>query len=471
MTIAAHQPAIGARRRGWNSFRFTWRPDSVTALKVWLGLVLFIPGALVVPAVGAAGRPAVLFGCAFILWWMASRLVTREPVTHHLIRIALLGYAAVYLVAYAGGYVRGLNGTESLGSDRSLLITLVHVAVALLAIEFIPNRRRFDDLVLFLIYGGAIVSLTGMLQFWLRFDIAARISIPGLSPNGGGSINAIGSRSGFTRPDALSGHAIAYGVFMAFLFPIAAHYTLHARTRLQRRWRAIATLVIIIGVPISVSRSSVIVFAISALFLASAWSPQMLRRSGVAAVFGVLVFRALVPSLLGTIKSLFTGLGHDPSIQGRTNDYAEVFTYIGERPWLGRGPGTFGPADYILLDNDIIGTIVQIGYIGLTAYLLVFVVATFVAMRLAFRGPSDEIRHLANAMGGAIFASMVSLYFADMAFFAHWIGPTFLLLGLIGTLDRLRYEPSESVADGQEFLKERRRVRRPALVAIGPHST
>ena len=322
------EPSAGGPKTGW----IGWRPDAVSALKAWLALVLFIPAPLVFAPLGAAGRPAVVAGAGFLVWWLASRLVPRPPVRHHALRIALLGYVAVYLAAYASGYVRGLNGIESLGSDRVLLITLAHVAVALVIIEFIPNRRRLDDLVLFLIYGGAIVSLTGMLQFWFGIDIPSRIYIPGLSPNGGGAINSIGDRGGFARVDALSGHPIAYGVFMAFLFPIALHYTLHAPDLTRRRWRTLATLAIIIGVPISVSRSGVVVFVVAALFLVSCWAPRMIRRSGVVFVIGLFVFRAIVPSLLGTIRSLFTGLDNDPSIQGRVNDYAQAFTYINERP-------------------------------------------------------------------------------------------------------------------------------------------
>jgi O-antigen ligase len=227
----------------------------------------------------------------------------------------------------------------------------------------------------------------------------------------------------------------------------------------------VATGLIVLGVPISVSRSSVLVLVVATLFLVAAWSPQMVRRSAVVGVVGVLVFRAAVPSLLGTLKSLFTNLGNDPSISGRTDDYETVFLYINERPWLGRGPGTFGPTNYILLDNEILGTIVMQGYIGLAGYLFVFLAAIFVAMRLAFRGPSNEIRHLSVTLGGALTASTMSLYFADMSFFAHWISPTFLMVGLAGALDRVRHEPSQAAIETDAYLKDRRKVRRPPPVA------
>ena len=211
-----------------------------------------------------------------------------------------------------------------------------------------------------------------------------------------------------------------------------------------------------------------IVLVVVGLFLVSAWAPQMLRRSGVVFVIGVFVFRALVPSLLGTIRSLFTGLDNDPSIQGRIDDYGTVFTFISRRPWLGRGPGTFDQTQYLLLDNNVLGSLVQIGYLGFMAFALIFITACFVALRLAYRGPSNEVRHLGVALAGAIMGSAVSLYFADMEFFAHWIGPTFLILGLIGALDRFRDEPSEAAGGRVIYMKQRRRVGQPIGAAHPP---
>ena len=109
----------------------------------------------------------------------------------------------------------------------------------------------------------------------------------------------------------------------------------------------------------------------------------------------------------------------------------------------------------------MLGSVVQIGYIGFTAFALMFFVACFVGLRLGYRGPSNEVRHFGIALAGAIMASAVSLYFADMEFFPHWIGPTFVILGIIGALDRFRHEPSEAAVETQPYLKERRRVHDP----------
>ena len=77
-----------------------------------------------------------------------------------------------------------------------------------------------------------------------------------------------------------------------------------------------------------------------------------------------------MPGLLGTLRSLFLHASSDPSVKGRTNDYTVVFQYVGERPWFGRGPGTFLPGRYILLDNQFLGALVATGVVGVIARVL-----------------------------------------------------------------------------------------------------
>ncbi len=104
------------------------------------------------------------------------------------------------------------------------------------------------------------------------------------------------------------------------------------------------------------------------------------------ALAGLVAFSGVVPGLLGTIKSSFTNLGNDPSVEGRTDDYDIVFTYIGNRPWFGRGPGTFLPSRYIVLDNEALYTLVTIGYVGLVAVIALFVAMALIARKVSRNG-------------------------------------------------------------------------------------
>ena len=79
-------------------------------LTFWLFLVFLIPASQVVPAVGAAGRPAVLFGYGLLMMWLATRFI---PGAVYRIRQPMRWFLGIYIVAFVISY--------ALGVSRSLL--------------------------------------------------------------------------------------------------------------------------------------------------------------------------------------------------------------------------------------------------------------------------------------------------------------------------------------------------------------
>lgn len=435
--------------------------DAVSLLTVWLALVFVIPASQVVPQVGAAGRPAVLFGYGLLAVWLASRFVPdavlpgRQPM-----RWFLAVYAVVFAVAYALGIERGLDPSEATSIDRALIVHTSLIAAALVALDGIPSRKRFDDLMLRLIGFTAFSAFVGFLQFFWRLDITPSLTLPGINLNGQPPITTIDERNGFNRVAGTAGHAIEFGSVMAIVLPIALHYLLHDRPGPRRRRLAVATALIALGVPFSISRTSTIAVVIVALGLTLNWGHRMVLRSAVVGLGSLVALRAAVPTLLGSIKSLFTNLQDDLSFQARASDYPIVFRFLRERPFFGRGPGTFGPPDYLLLDNEILSTAVNTGLVGLAAFLALYVVAILMFRRVAWTAATDETRHLAMSLAVSTLVAGVVLYFADMLFFAIYSSLAFLLFGLAGSLLRLRDERSEFDVKPRWYLRDRMRVDR-----------
>ena len=54
-----------------------WRPDAVSVLSLYIVLLFCLPARLVVPSMGAAGRPADLFGLVLLGWWVLYGLVPK----------------------------------------------------------------------------------------------------------------------------------------------------------------------------------------------------------------------------------------------------------------------------------------------------------------------------------------------------------------------------------------------------------
>src|SRR4029077_18881039 len=120
------------------------------------------------------------------------------------------------------------------------------------------------------------------------------------------------------------------------------------------------------------------------------------------------------------------------SISSRTSDYATVAPFLRHSPWVGRGPGTFAPPKFDMLDNQYLGTLIEMGIIGLVA-LLIFFVAPAVLARGARRRMTDPGDRLFGQMlaAGSIGMAVAAFTFDGLSF------PTFtrltgLVLGLAG---------------------------------------
>ena len=150
-----------------------------------------------------------------------------------------------------------------------------------------------------------------------------------------------------------------------------------------------------------------------------------------APVFVVLM-RLAIPGLVGTISSMFTNLGNDDSIKGRTEDYAVVGQFIQRSPWFGRGIGTFLPKDFFFLDNQYLGIVVECGYVGLTALLTFFVVIYFTARgaRRHLTGLGD--RDLAQSLAASSVVVAIGFATFDGLGFAMVDGVIFLVAGCTG---------------------------------------
>ncbi len=153
-------------------------------------------------------------------------------------------------------------------------------------------------------------------------------------------------------------------------------------------------------------------------------------------VLTTLVWMA-VPGLVGTIRSLFVSAESDPSVQGRLGDFAVVAPLIADRPWFGRGPGTFSSEQYVLLDNQWLGTLIGIGVVGLLALLGVFLVAVALAIAAARRTASPADTNLGYAIASAIIGSIVASFLFDSLFFSKFALTSFVLIGTAGALWRM----------------------------------
>lgn len=412
--------------------------DPVVLLTVYLTVLFLIPSRLVVPAFGAAGRPTTLLGLVMAAAWLWTRtspslmIRGRQP-----LRIVLLVHLLVVVASLTVGVARGMPPEEARSAGRFLLSTISLAGVALMTGDLITSRHRLDVLLLRVVYGGAVVALIGALQFFLGLDVVSQIRVPGLMQNS--SLLGIDARGdiGLRRVASTANHYIEFGVVMALILPLALHYAVHSPSRSQARARWTAVLLLAVGIPFSISRSATLTALVALGILVVAWSPPIRLRAALVLTLFLGIMRSSIPGLLGTIKSLFVNASNDPSVTARTDDYAVVFRYIAERPWLGRGAGTFMPERYLLLDNQYLGSLAATGLLGTAALLAIFLVGLHLAGRARALTHDAVTYHLTFALTAVIVGALVASFTFDSLAYAMFTSVLFICLGAAAALWRM----------------------------------
>jgi O-antigen ligase len=414
-------------------------PDARPLLVVFLFLLFLIPAGLVVGAMGAPGAPAALFSLLLLVWWLAGQIMHHDwnSPGRHPIRLMVMIFTISALLSYVMGNIFGLHDLEASGADRGMLSILGWVGLALVSCDMLKSRESIDRLLQLLTYLVAFVAFLGIVQFITHIDIADMISIPGLSSNG--KLNSSFNRSGFLRVSATTSHPIEFGVMVATAYPIALHYALDdPRASKLIRWTVVVILTI--AIPLSVSRSAILGITVAMAILWMSW-PAPRRLLAVLVTPLILIgMRVAMPGLLGT---LFSGFTHqDDSIKGRTDDYAVIGTYIDRSPLVGTGFGTFIPKKFIILDNQYLGSAVEMGYVGCAVLILLMIVGFATARGVVRRAADTQTRSLGVSLSASISVLAVTFVTFDGLGFPIAAGMLFLLLGVTGALWRVVGGPS-----------------------------
>lgn len=407
--------------------------DAVSLLSLFAALLLLLPSPLIFEPLGAAGTPANVLAILMLWFWAHGRLVgspgfdlSRQPV-----RVAMLLLGATILASYAAVAFRPVTPVELVAADRGLLALLGAAGIALMAADGITERSRLDTLLRRVVLLGGVLAVVGQLQFFTGLDIAGYVRLPGLHVNY--RLLQIDQRSNFRRVQGTATHAIEFGVVLAIIFPLALHYALHAAREVRTRsWLMVAAIGL--AVPMSLSRSAFVVLAVEAVVLLPGWSPSLRRRALAVAAAAAVAMRLAIPGLLGTVKSLFTNISTDPSTTGRTRDYAEFGSFFKDTPILGRGFFTFLPERYIILDNQFLLSLLEIGIVGTVALVGLFLVAIGSAHSARRHAPDEETRHLGRALAAGLAGALVAFGTFDALSFPMQTGLVFLLIGCAGAL-------------------------------------
>ena len=423
--------------------------ESTATVSSWLLATLLIllfciPSRLIFAPAGGAGTPADLFGIALLVYWVVTRIA--NPDAGRLgrpVHRALLFFGLAVCVSYLVAAANPLDPMATSGLDRGILNVLSWSGMALVAAD---GPRTFGELLVLLrriCLGAGLLGLLGIVQFLTHQSFTNYIQIPGLSANT--DLDSVISRNGFARPAGTAVHPIEFGAVLTMVLPIALHLAVQdkGRTALARWFPVVA---IALAVPISISRSAILSGAIALIMVLASW-PARTRRRAYASIVGLILFLFLtVHGLLGTISGLFTGLSSDSSATSRSNSYGLAWNFIRRSPLFGRGFHTFTP-NYRIFDNQYLGLLVEIGFVGTVAMLGIFVSAVAAVRSIRRRSANQGVRGLGQALAASVTATALSISLYDAFAFGMATGLMFVVIGCCASFYRLQSEFPSAAGD------------------------
>lgn len=437
-TLLRVPPSIVRAKQEWGPVLI--RGGTITTvglLAAFLALQFLIPARLVIGGMGAVGRPSVAVGILLAFLWFLSALRAHHlPDGRQPIRWAVGVFVGVQLVGYGWGFDRLPSPGQASAADRWLIFVVAFAGVILAVADGMRTRSDLDRLLRLVVFFASLMSIVGVLQFFGVIDLTRYIRLPGLQVNY--ELIGVSSRGdgSFPRVAGTANHYIEFGVVLALVLPVALHYALFSPPA-KRLWLWIATGLIALGIPLSISRSAIVTILVVMVLMSVVWPWRQRYNALVIAVISTAAFHVLNRGVLGTIKALFTNVDNDPSVTARIERTEIVLELWRHRPILGWGAGMVTPEEFLLLDNQIYMFLVAGGVVGVVAFLLLLLVPYCLGRSVRLRGPDEETRHLGHTLAVTMPAALVASGTFDSFSFATFVAVLCVLIGATGALWRL----------------------------------
>ncbi len=417
--------------------------DAAALLSIMVILLTMIPARLILPGMTDLGRPGLVVGFVLFLWWLLARFSPRLVMTGpQPLRWAFFGFFITLIISYAVGFMRGLTSMEAGGADRTMLFFCVFGGVMLTAADGVPNWLRMRGVLKVLVACSAIVAVIGLVEYTLHIDLTTYMTIPGLQAKGW--TPTLESRGAGVRVASTTTHYIELAAFLATTLPFAVHFAMFSERPLRRRLALLATVLIGACIAATISRTGMLALGIMVVVLFPVWGWRMRYNVVAATVLMVGALGASSPGLFRTLLHLFDNPSANPAFTVRQARYPLAFHYIAQRPWLGRGTGTWIAPQYQIMDNQWLDTLLSNGVLGVVALAGLHITGIVLAALAWRRSATTEDRHLCAALVSTQVMALAVAGTFDSLSFLTYATTLALTLGLCGTVWRLTH-PARTV--------------------------
>jgi polysaccharide biosynthesis protein PslJ len=226
-------------------------------------------------------------------------------------------------------------------------------------------------------------------------------------PPGIGEVDSIGRKQIF-GPTV---QPLATSVMLAMALPFALSWLLKSTERRDRILYSIA-VVILIGGALATQKKTSAIGPLVVIGVFIAYKPRAMARLIPLALVMLVVTHFTAPGALGGVIDQLAPhkATQVNSTQDRVGDYEAIEPDVAARPLIGRGYGSYDQIKHRILDNQYLTLAIGVGFLGIVAYLAIFILSFFAAHPIARSGDPDRappamavVAGLAVALvGGAI---------------------------------------------------------------------
>lgn len=456
--------AVGAVRSGFNP---------ITTVMTFIIAIFVVPARYAFLGMSFS----MVLGLAALGMWTFHRMANGpvESLRPNRINRWILVFLAAKLISYANAQLHFRPPLQVAAADRQMIVFLAFAGIALYVGEVAKDRRQMHRLVNLIIAGGGFMALTAIIEQQTSIDVAAWLRPPGFSVGGRAGIDGVlfaPERFGVRRAFGSATGPLEYTTMILAVLPLAVHRAVYGRDRNERRYGSAMAFLIIVGLPMSVSRTAVIGLLMALILIGLGLkSPERRRLAagfGVSLLFVLVTFSAVSSAFFQLTSSFFVESNTtNLQVEGRTDDYAVVGSLLSDRPLFGLGLAVHDPTvpqlvdgiriRNLFLDNQYLSESLTGGVIGLAALVGLQVAGVGAAIRARRMAASLRDENLAYSVAASIMIMMLTFAFFDALAFRSTTGLFFVLLALAGalesnvfSLDNLNPETRERVRRANE---------------------
>lgn len=365
------------------------------------------------------------------------------------INVGIYLFVGVALVSLAANVRQLAWDGELTLSIKQLSLIMSYLAVFLVVSTSLrPSEvTAFAYLLVALAIGTAIGTIYQAISGNNPFYAISRVLFVGTNVTSpaaaAASVGGPGTRPSITGP-AL--HGLADATLISTAVPFCICFARSAATRWPRAGWWLGIVILLAGCFATGRKTALLVPACSFIVLVC-YEPRAYVRFLVAPVVAVGALAVVSPHTLSTLGFQVAHASQSSSTSSRTSDYAPIVPDVVSHLLFGRGYGSFDPFKYRILDDQILGWLVETGVFGVIAYsVMVLGAVTTVHRRARFAVTNSD--RLMQAVAAASIGYFITNFLYDTFgfreapytfFFVAALGVVFVA----GTTDR---RPSNDMA-------------------------